>query len=283
MFFPGGSAIAFFSEMGKLYSPKQNHTLKSSKEGEQLTLEEAFGAAVCQAEKCFLNSKLFRFFSEGYKSNRYYWEVLVLFRKLAMTLCIVFFANDIVNAVYSLIFVIQGTLLIHLLLHPHVSGRQHRLELYSISSILGTLFVGLYLLEGENSDEVSYVLSIILLIAHIFVILVFGFFILRGLVRQYSPDTWSKITRFWKRKAPAPVKKNRAKLTKITEFFQEVSQSSPEDRVLLNARVDKWWKNAPNYKRKRLIQMIRKIGGSSFEAFRTPSQQNLVENEFKEE
>lgn len=104
-----------------------------------------------------------------------------------MVLCTVVFANDIVNAVYSLIYVVQGALLIHLLFHPHVSGRQHRLELVSITSILCTLFVSLYLIEQSNSPAVEGI-SIVLLIVHSFVILFFGFFIIRGLIRRYNSD-----------------------------------------------------------------------------------------------
>lgn len=201
---------------------------------------------------------LLPFFYQGYKPNRYYWEILIFFRKLAMVIFIVAFSTDIVNSVYTLIFVMQGALLIHLLFHPHVSGRQYRLELVSISSILATLIVGLYLIDNQDSSSAT-ALSIILVIVHSLILVFFAFFILRGLLRLYLPGAWSWVRRKWKKNIPSSLKKNRAKLEKVNQFLQEASKSNDDERAKLFARIEKWWKNSPKYKRKRLVRLIREL------------------------
>ena len=69
-------------------------------------------------------------------------------------------------------------LLAHLLLHPYISGRQFRLELWSLVAILITLLTNLYVLEQNNNSSIALTLSSIVLIIHIFVIL--GFSTLKG-------------------------------------------------------------------------------------------------------
>lgn len=62
-------------------------------------------------------------------------------------------------------------LLGHLLLHPYVSGRQFRLELWSLVAMLITLLTNLYIIEKNYSESVGLALSSIVLILHIVVVL----------------------------------------------------------------------------------------------------------------
>lgn len=72
--------------------------------------------------------------------------------------------------------------------------------------------------------------------------------------------TGQSISKVWKRKAPSHIKKNKAKLEKVNQFFQELVKSSDDQRAVLYARIDKWWKSTPNYKRRRLVSITRRIG-----------------------
>jgi hypothetical protein len=68
-------------------------------------------------------------------------------------------------------FVLQASLILHILLHPYTSGRQYRLELWSLTAILVTLFLSLYIIEGINKGVAAVALSAVVLIVHIFVVL----------------------------------------------------------------------------------------------------------------
>ena len=68
-------------------------------------------------------------------------------------------------------FVVQASLILHILLHPYTSGRQYRLELWSLTAILITLFLSLYIIEGINKGVAAVALSACVLVVHIFVVL----------------------------------------------------------------------------------------------------------------
>ena len=61
-------------------------------------------------------------------------------------------------------------MLIHIVFRPYISGRQFRLELWSLLSILITLGVSLYIPTIPQNSPAAYVLSAIVFLINIIVI-----------------------------------------------------------------------------------------------------------------
>jgi len=203
-----------------------------------------------------------RFLYDGFKPDRYYWEMVIVLRKFLIVVFIIILRGDqIIHQILGMTFVVQAALLIHVLFRPYTSGRQYRLELMSLVAILITLFASLYIYDDSNAstDALSLSLSTIVLVLNVFVVVAFAFFIGRGLMRRFMSETWAKISRCWKRTAPAKMKKSAPKLRKILSFFECFAGANDYDRDLLYANLERWWKYAPNYNRRRLQEVLRDI------------------------
>lgn len=174
---------------------------------------------------------IIRFLYDGFKHNRFYWEIVIMYRKFLITIVITL-APTLLYQIYSMTFIVQAgilldllsnhpkALLAHLLLHPYISGRQFRLELWSLVAMLITLLTNLYIIEKNYSENVGLALSSIVLILHIVVVLGknphfydtlmkkgFLFFIGRGLMRRFLTKTWGYIRNCWRKVAPKKLDK----------------------------------------------------------------------------
>jgi len=213
-----------------------------------------------------------RFFYDGFKPKRYYWEIIILLRKFLLVVALILGrANGNLDQIYGFLWIVQTALLVHITFHPYISGRQFRLELWSLMVILVTLCVSLYIptLGNSHGDQVTaYFLSTFVMVINVVVILGFIFFITRGLMRKFTKAAWSKVASFWNKLVPNRIKKEPPQLNSTMNFFQMVSNSSEYDRELLYATLEKWWKTAPNYKRRRLMAVLLTLSkGTPFENF----------------
>jgi hypothetical protein len=53
-------------------------------------------------------SQIVRFFYDGFKPHRYYWEILIITRKLLIVVFIIIFRNNILHQIYGMMFVVQA-------------------------------------------------------------------------------------------------------------------------------------------------------------------------------
>jgi len=229
---------------------------------------------------------ILRFFYDGFKPNRYYWELAIAFRKFLLVMFIIIFRDQILYQIYGMTIVIQIAVLFHILLHPYTSGRQYRLEMWSLVAILCTLLLSLYIvqgiMQGENkvalSNETVIAFSGVILLVHLLVIIGFMFFIIRGLIRRFLPKTWSAILSVWKSRAPQTIKRDTPKLTKIRAFFEAFGTATDTEREKLYASLQNWWKNSPNYKRRRLLHALTVLSqNTAYEQFGGTTESNFFE------
>jgi len=207
-----------------------------------------------------------RFLYDGFKGNRFYWEIVIMLRKFLIVVAITI-APTLLYQVYGMTFIVQAALLLHLLLHPYTSGRQFRLELWSLVAMIMTLFTNLYVIEEQNSVAVSLGLSILVLVIHIAVVIGFIFFIGRGLMRRFLSKTWAAIRGWWSRIAPKKLDKSAPKFQKAMNFMERFAASSDFDKQQVFTNLQKWWKQAPIYKRKRLLSVLSQISeGTPYES-----------------
>lgn len=73
--------------------------------------------------------------------------------------------------IYTIVSSESIALIAHIIFHPYLSGRQSRLELWSLVVITITLCVTLFLPTLTSDDVAAYVLSFLVLFLNLFVIL----------------------------------------------------------------------------------------------------------------
>ncbi len=79
----------------------------------------------------------------GLREERYYWELVTIIRKLGVVYCVVFINKNSVQQVFASIWLVQFSILGHLIFRPFQAALAHRLELASLVSGFITLMIGL--------------------------------------------------------------------------------------------------------------------------------------------
>jgi hypothetical protein len=102
-------------------------------------------------------------------------------------------------------------LLLHIIWKPFISGRQMRLELWSLLVILITLGASMFVPTISAQSPAAYAISAIVMILNFLIFAGFIFVILRGLLRQYATGCWAVVTACWK-KLPFKKASNKSKV-----------------------------------------------------------------------
>jgi len=167
---------------------------------------------------------------------------------------------------YGFLWIIQASLIFHILCHPYISGRQFRLELWSLVAILLTVGLSLFI-PSIGETETLLAISMILFLVNLGVIFIFLFYIGRGLARRFATNAWRKVTNCWKKIS----KENKIEGINFEislQFLKDFAQSNEKDQKQYLEEMEKWWKQAPNYKRRRMMQQFAILAkGTSFANF----------------
>lgn len=104
----------------------------------------------------------------GYSKPKYYWELVILYRKLAMIFISVFMSTF---SVYVQAVCVLGVGFISYLAqvnnHPFIEEDLNNIETKSLISATFTLYCGLFYLSGDLDENSSYVLFILILSSNI--------------------------------------------------------------------------------------------------------------------
>jgi len=97
-------------------------------------------------------TEIFGFMIQGYAYDRYWWEIVVMVRKLLVSIIVVFLAKNTANQSFALIFVTDVALVLGVYLKPFRSNIAQAFETLSLSVIHLTLVAGLLLDTDLTSD-----------------------------------------------------------------------------------------------------------------------------------
>lgn len=102
----------------------------------------------------------FGFLYKGYKLDSFYWECLIMYRKVAMIFISVFL-NGIGAMVQALVVLLLLIFFILLTLHkkPYHSRKLNDLEIVSLVTSCIAFYCGLYFLSSKSPDDPSFVTS----------------------------------------------------------------------------------------------------------------------------
>ncbi|CAG9309876.1 unnamed protein product [Blepharisma stoltei] len=112
---------------------------------------------------------MFGFFFNGYKKSCYYWEFIILYRKILVICCSVFLANISVSVqALTVTIILAASLHLHYTNSPYSGPALNELELRSIFVSATTIYCGLYFLT-DSLDEISrFIFFLIIVFSNIY-------------------------------------------------------------------------------------------------------------------
>jgi len=114
------------------------------------------------------------FLTTGYKAKRYYWEVVILVRKILLVVVIVYFRSSPLSQLYAGLWVMMAALVGHMYGKPMVNPLTDKLELYSLLVTCITLMSGMLYFSAslKNTETVGLDVTLILLNLSVVIVLV---------------------------------------------------------------------------------------------------------------
>jgi len=99
----------------------------------------------------------FRFLYEGYSRHAYYWEFIIIARKVILVAIVVFLKNQTFRSVLAGLWLLIAALLAHVWVAPFSSPSLEGLETSALSVLLATLLFGLYAYSpGFSASEQTF-------------------------------------------------------------------------------------------------------------------------------
>lgn len=111
----------------------------------------------------------FGFLFNGYKNRSYYWEFVILYRKILIICCAVFLAN-VSTSIQALTVMILLLLCLHIQVQnkPFIGDVLNQMEGRSIFVAAITIYCGLYYLTGDLDEWAKIVFFIVILAVNLF-------------------------------------------------------------------------------------------------------------------
>eukprot|EP00455_Lapot_gusevi_P014332 TRINITY_DN17119_c0_g1_i5.p1 TRINITY_DN17119_c0_g1~~TRINITY_DN17119_c0_g1_i5.p1 ORF type:complete len:634 (+),score=97.92 TRINITY_DN17119_c0_g1_i5:441-2342(+) len=132
----------------------------------------------------------YAFLYRGYGEKWYFWEVVVILRKVLLVLISVFFSSDIKLQSSLALLLVTLCLMLQLFANPFVLPILNYLELSFLWTAFLTFFLGQYLFDNSLSRDSRILVSVILVGTNIFFFFG-GFFLFLVYVRRFvTQATW---------------------------------------------------------------------------------------------
>jgi len=107
----------------------------------------------------------------GFSRERYYWEFLVTFRKVAVICCSVFFTNSVEIQALTVQILLIGFLLLQLKVRPYTLRELNSTELSAILVADLTIYCGLYYLTESLSEGSSWFFFLLIIVSNVLFLL----------------------------------------------------------------------------------------------------------------
>ncbi|CAG9321986.1 unnamed protein product [Blepharisma stoltei] len=115
------------------------------------------------------------FLFNGYKAKSYYWEFVIIYRKIIIISCSVFLATVSVNIqALTTLFVLVACLYFQCKIKPYNGDDLNRLEAISISASAITIYCGMYYLTGSLDWFTELIFFIAIISANLYFVIYWG-------------------------------------------------------------------------------------------------------------
>jgi hypothetical protein len=117
----------------------------------------------------------FGFLYNGFKKSKFYWEFVIMLRKIVI-ICIVFFIGNqsIPIQALTLVLLLLNFLVLQYLTRPYASIELNQMELRSVLVASVTIFCGLYYLTKDLGENAKMLFFIVILLANLYFLTYFS-------------------------------------------------------------------------------------------------------------
>lgn len=118
------------------------------------------------------NRVIFGFIFNGYKSSRFYWEFIIMYRKIIMISIAVFFSTVSVNVqALTIVIIMIISSYIQNYFKPYNSTELNHMEVEALITATLTLYCGLYYLTNSIGEEFKTVLFVLIVVGNAYFVL----------------------------------------------------------------------------------------------------------------
>ena len=124
------------------------------------------------------NRVIFGFIFNGYQRERYYWDFIILYRKIIIIAIVVFFNNFTLTVQALCIFLVLNVFMYsHYILKPYASDVLNSMEMRALVISTCTLSSGLYYLTSGTNDQFQLLLFILVFAGNLYFIFFWGYYV----------------------------------------------------------------------------------------------------------
>ena len=138
------------------------------------------------------NRVIFGFLFNGYKKATFFWEFLIMYRKVLIISIVTFLAN--ISASFqalSIFLLLNLSVFLHLKLQPYVSEVLNHMETESLITSAVTVYCGLFYLTQDTAGPFQIVLFVMIVVGNAYFILYWGYWMFQALldiIVKYFPS-----------------------------------------------------------------------------------------------
>jgi hypothetical protein len=123
-----------------------------------------------------INTKLrFGFLYNGFKKSKFYWEFLIILRKILIIFIVVFIGNQSIPIqALTLALILLNFLVLQYLTNPYASVELNQMELRSIFVASVTIFCGLYYLTKDLGEIAKVLFFLVMLLVNLYFLTYFA-------------------------------------------------------------------------------------------------------------
>ena len=126
------------------------------------------------------SANVYKFLYGGYKRNAYYWETIIMFRKVSLNVVLVVMApSPPLAQALTVLLVLFAFLSCHVKAQPYIDNRLNRIEMSSLLLSIIILYFGIYLFDEDARREVGTAITVGMI--SVLILAAIGFII--GLIR----------------------------------------------------------------------------------------------------
>jgi hypothetical protein len=117
-----------------------------------------------------INTKLrFGFLYNGFKQSKFYWEFVIMFRKILIICIVVFIGNQSIPIqALTLVLLLLHFLVLQYLTRPYANTELNQMELRSVLVASVTIFCGLYYLTKDLGDVAKVLFFLVMLLVNLY-------------------------------------------------------------------------------------------------------------------
>ena len=126
---------------------------------------------------------IFGFFFNGYKSRKFYWELIIMYRKILLITISVFMASEaVILQALNVILMLIASLYLQYSNKPYNSTELNNMEMQALCIAAITIYSGLYYLTKSIGEEIKVALFIAILLGNSYFLLYWIFYMIHALI-----------------------------------------------------------------------------------------------------